>query len=198
MKMARKTTRHAMTLVELLAATSLAVLLLTASFGVLGSLVAQRKALAGDGTESPWRKRLGEMLRWDLSNARRMCLRQKELRLVGYGGVDFDSAEATHRPTEIIYTIRSDGDRSWLFRREIHLDSDSLHNSRDELVAVGVTSIAVYDPERSDEQELDHLNEKLPNADAPPVYVPISNRVQVVLRGGDRRNAILDELVILQ
>ena len=196
--MARKPTRRAMTLVELLAATCLAVLLLTASFGVLGSLAAQRKALAGDGTEAPWRKRLDQLLRWDLSNARRMCLRQKELRLVGYGGLDFETDAATQRPTEIIYTIQSNDNRSWLSRREIHLDSDSLRNSRDELIAVGVTSIAAYDPDKNDYQELDRFLETLPTADAPPVYVSIPNHVQVVLRGGDQQKTILDELMILQ
>jgi hypothetical protein len=192
-KSCNPTTRRAMTLVELLAATVLAVLLLTASFGVLRSLATQRKALVGDEADEPWRKQLSELLRWDLINARKMCSQPEELRLIGYGGTDFETAAATLRPTEIIYTIRTDDNRSRLFRREIHLDSASLDNSRNELVAVGIAAINVYDPEKGDEQEMTRTADN-----KPPAYVRISNRVRIVLRGDDQNKAIMDELLTLQ
>ena len=144
--------RRAMTLVELLAASALAASLMAATLGVIGNLNKQRRILFAEGSVEPWRRQLAEQVRWDFANARKMCSRVGELRLVGYGGVDFLTDEPTHRPTEIVYSIQEECGRRWLLRKEIHLDAGSLHNSRTELVAAGAVGLAAYNPEQGAEK----------------------------------------------
>lgn len=191
--------RRAMTLVELLGASALAVLLMTTAFGVIGSLAVQRRTLLGNDSVEPWRRQLSEQLRWELSNARKMSVRPRELRLVGYGATDFDTAEATHRPCEIVYSIQVEGGRYWLLRQEIHLDASTFSNSRTELVAAGITALEVYDLDNDNgDHDLNLATAASEDHDTHRAYALLPNRLRVVLHGKDENNTILDERVLLQ
>lgn len=184
-----------MTLIELMAASALAVLLMTASLGVIRSLVVQRRAVENNAPIEPWRRRLSEQLRWDLNNARKMCSRTQELRLTGYNATDFSTSAATHRPSEIIYSVRNEGDRFWLLRQEIHLDAAVLNNSRTEVVAADVRAMEINDLEKPDEEQ---NNNRKANNDGPVVYVSIPKQLHVVLHGVKENETILEESVVLQ
>lgn len=192
--MQKATARRAMTLVELMAASALAAVLLSASFGVIGSLAAQRKTQTCDGYTEPWRKQLSEQLRWEIANARKMCATPTELRLVGYCSTDFVTDEATHRPCEIIYSIHNDGSRSWLIRREIHLDSGTLKNSRTELAAAGITRIDAFDPKARNNARREDRRKR----NQPRIYMPVPDRLQLTLYGENEEVALINELVVLQ
>ena len=135
--------RIAMTLVELVAALALANFLMVAMLGVLRSFAVQRRAVIGDGSIESWRAVLRSQLEWDFANARRVSISPQQLRLVGYGGRDFETGEITHRPTEIVYDVDPESRCLWLLRHETHLDEPTLHNRRTELVCRPVAAMEI-------------------------------------------------------
>lgn len=196
-RLCRLIRQKAMTLIELLAASALAALLMTAMFGVLGAMSVERRTLFENRAVEPWRDQLIEQLRWDFSNARRMSVTSEELHLIGYGGRDFTTEEATLRPTEVVYIIKNDGHCKWLLRKEIHLDSNSLHNSRIEIAGKGITAIAV---QRIDDFQDDDLLEN-PQASGQSrrsmqTLSSIPSKLRVILFGEGENTRVLDEQIL--
>jgi hypothetical protein len=187
-----------MTLIELMAASALAALLMTAMFGLLRAMSVQRNTLFKNRVIEPWRDQLVEQLRWDFSNARQMSVTPEELHLVGYGGCDFATKAATLRPTEIIYSIKVDGRHHWLLRKESHLDSNSLNNSHTEIAAPGIAAIVVQriDDSQNDEQ-LDRTQTTERKHSALRALTPVSNKLRIVLFGEDENTHVLDEQILL-
>ena len=132
--------RRAFTLIELLAASALAAMLVLVLFQVIGSLGRTRAAL--DRKESaaahePWKSDLLDMLRWDLANATERRLEPGRVTLAGHGSLDRRSLAAGHEPTAVIYELERRGSRSVLVRRQIDARAWS------ELLCADVTAFTV-------------------------------------------------------
>ena len=117
---------RAFTLIELLAASALASVLVLVLFQVIGSLGRTRAALdrkaAADSTTSahePWKSDLLDMLRWDLANATERKLEPGRVTLVGHGSLDRRTLAAGHEPAAVIYELERRGGRSLLVRRQV-------------------------------------------------------------------------------
>lgn len=142
----QRRTRPALTIVELLVATALASMLIVAVLGILAILAEKRRVLIDESAFVPWHQRLEGQLRFDLGNARRFELAPDRLRLVGYGGRNFETGRPTHRRTEVVYRLATAADKVWLVRDESQLDSISNANRRTEIVCSGIGAIAMEVP----------------------------------------------------
>lgn len=135
--------RSGFTVVELLAATLLSVLLMTAVLGILQTISIGRKSLARDGAQEPWTARVIDLLQWDLANSRTIHPLETGFELDGFAGREFGTGMPIHCRSVIQYTLVPSGDRSCLLRTEIHPESLSLDNRTSDLVAFDVDELAV-------------------------------------------------------
>lgn len=133
--------RRAMTLVEVLAATVLASLLMVAVLGVLTSVTRGQKALLNSDVPDAWQRRLTAQLEWDLENSRSMRNIPGGILLDGFAARDPRTGTPIHCLSAVAYLIRGDGKATHLIRQETHPESLSLHNSRTELVCADVERI---------------------------------------------------------
>ncbi len=179
------TVPRGVTLVEVLVATMLSVVLLTAIGGILRSMQTQRKALAGDTGEAEWRRSLVDQLTWDILNSRRIHVRANRVRLIGYAGRDPETGMPEHRPTEVVYQVVSEAGQSWLIREETRLDDRTNHNWTRELVAHDVGSIKLFRVDGTgDEHDLEA------GAAAQPDPFTIPGHVRFVFTHPDGRELI--------
>ena len=116
-----------------------------------------------------------------------MHVRPQVLRVVGYGAGDFATGAVTHRPAEVTYLVRGAAGRSWLLRRERHLDEPTSRNTRIELLCSGVTRIHVSGLED------DPLNPATPVGDA---LYSIPARARCIVSAGDGEPLV--QLAVIQ
>ena len=135
--------RRGFTLIEILATTALAALLLLAGFRAIASLGRARAALAAQEARRTYAPEVVDLLRLDLSNARYMKARAGELTLTGYCGLDATTLEPTHRPATVRYHLARAGGRSWLLREQTDLDVSTNRNRWSTLVCPGVAAFDV-------------------------------------------------------
>jgi type II secretory pathway pseudopilin PulG len=118
----------AFTLIEMLAATAAASILLVGVLGVIALLSRDRARLVKVDQESgPALGRIMDLMRQDLINARsyRQDPKGQWLVLNGYGAIDSTTLTASGRPAEVTYLVRRDaGGASCLLRRQLPLDDD--------------------------------------------------------------------------
>jgi hypothetical protein len=132
------------TVVEVLAATMLAALLMCAVLGVLKAVTSHQKAFT-QGLPAPWQPHLSALLEWDLSNSKTVLVNEYGFELRGFAGRDLASGMPLHCRTSIQYTVRKVRDESCLVRTETHLDAPNLDSVRSELVLSRVERIVVGD-----------------------------------------------------
>jgi prepilin-type N-terminal cleavage/methylation domain-containing protein len=188
--------RAGMTLIELLAASALAALLMVSILGVLRSLRVQSRVLLADDPVESWKLQLREQLQWDLTNARKMSWRPDRLCLRGYGGRETVTDRATLRPTEVIYSVREVGDRHWLVREEVHLDGRALHNRESRLSCEGVEALVVmpYEPDNLRPPE-DPRRHRVRRAQ---VFSAVPGQVRLVFFEDDAEAPLMDEVFFLK
>lgn len=146
MRHSQDVARRGLTLIELLAASILALLLVGSVLGILNSVTRRQAVLlnpADRASRLPWESRLASQFYWDLLNSRRLWAKPGAIILEGFGGRDFETQLPLHCPATICYELVTHGDRKDLHRREIHPDSRSLENSVSELVCIGVDGISL-------------------------------------------------------
>jgi hypothetical protein len=131
--------KRGLTAIELLSATALAVMLMTAVLGVVGSLSRQEDVLFKRRPVEPWRVQLEKRLLWDLQHAQVYRFDGNSLVLTGLGSRDFAERLPTFEPAIIEYAIRDNS----LIRRETHPESLSNANVAMELVLTGIVQILV-------------------------------------------------------
>lgn len=142
--------RFGLTLVELMAATLLAALLMGAVLGLVTSITRQQRTiLAGHGIPEGWQVRLQEVLEWDLQNSRSLKSVPRGFLLEGFASRDFVTGEPIHAPSRILYEIQEVEDRRHLVRREIHTESLNLENSSSAVVGLDVGEILCAAPQTS-------------------------------------------------
>ena len=183
-RFARGAACRGMTVVELLTATLLATMLMTAVLGVLRNLALQQKVLFERQPVRTWRLPLIRQIRWDMINARQVVYQPGMLTLNGFAGRSFDNGRATGRPTRVIYYIAQNGSLGFLVRQEIHVDSLNEDNSRLELMLGNVHSMEM--------NRIDPGGRRQPLSNRP---APAPARLQIRLSGPDGRTSILNEIV---
>lgn len=133
------------TLLELLAASALAAVLMVVLLQVIASLtrgkvVLDRQAAAD---RAPWQSDLVENIRWDLTNASEGIAETNRLRLTGHGSLDRATLAPTHRPVTVVYALEQLGGRTWLVRRQSPRRSLTNQRGWSELVCPDVTGFVV-------------------------------------------------------
>lgn len=134
--------RRGLTMVEMLAATLLAALLMSAVLGVLKAVTSHQKAFTR-GLQESWQPHLCALLEWDLCNSKTVLLTSDGFELRGFAGRDLVSGMPLHCRTSIQYAVKKVRDESWLVRTETHLDAPNLDSVRRELVLSRVEQIVL-------------------------------------------------------
>jgi hypothetical protein len=168
--------RRGLTMVEVLAATLLAALLMSAVLGVLKAVTGHQKAFTR-GLQESWQSQLCALLEWDLSNSKTVLLTADGFELRGFAGRDLLSGMPLHCRTSIQYTVKKVRDESCLVRTETHLDAPNLDSARCELVLSRVEQIMLGD---SGSPTL-----KATKAADPAEGTPLPEQAMVVLIGSD-------------
>lgn len=186
--------RHGLTLVELLAATILASMLMVAVLGVLQSLTRQQKMLLDLNQTEPWQARFWEQLEWDLTNSRTVQVTPEKIVLEGYAGRDAGTQTLTHRPTRIEYSVLQTEATSLLSRYEVETGSRSLQEGVSEVLGVGIKQILLSASEPSlpaegSEQEI---------SVSPLQEGPIPDQVYVTLVPTDDSFSVLTHAFLLR
>ena len=134
--------RRAFTILELLAATALAALLMLAVLHVIGSVGRTRAAMARWPETGMWRADLLDTLRRDLTGSTGIRYDPAGVTLTGHAAVDRDTLATSDEPVTVVYAVETIAGRSWLCRRQ---SSRAANGQRawKELLAPDVTTFAV-------------------------------------------------------
>ena len=196
--MNRRSRPRAFTLLELLAASALAAVMMVVMLQVIAALsrdkvALDRKAAADDWT--PWQRDLVESLRWDLSHAAEGTAEPNLLKLTGHGALDQATLAPLHRPVTVSYRIEQLGDRSWLVRRQTPRGGAAGGGGWSELVCPDVTRFVL---EPVEERESDPLWASIrPRRPRGPVPIDASTRA-VRLRFDGPSGVIVDRVLVLR
>lgn len=139
------------TLIEVLATTLLASLLMLAVMSVITSIARDQKQMDARGNESLVPRRLLAVIREDLENTRELTRQSGQIVLDGFNARDAQ-ANPTHLPSRITYLIRTDGYESWLVREEQHESTDSPAPITLELLLPNIASFDIVSVGRSSTQ----------------------------------------------
>ena len=120
----RRRPRLGFTLVEIIAATSLTIVLMVMLLHVIGSIGRGRDAMRRSDAGEPLRSELLDALRWDLANARAATFGRSELSLTGHGSLDHDTLAPRHRPVTVAYRVLRLAGRAWLVREQAPAGSE--------------------------------------------------------------------------
>jgi hypothetical protein len=162
--------------VEVLAATLLAALLMSAVLGVLKAVTGHQKTFTR-GLQESWHSQLCALLEWDLSNSKTVLPTADGFELRGFAGRDFVSGMAIHCRTSIQYDVKKLRDESCLIRTETHLDAPNLDSVRSELVLSRVEQIVLGDSV--------NRTPKGAKAADPEDGTPLPEQVTVIVIGSD-------------
>ncbi len=135
--------RNGFTLIEALAATALAAIMMTAVMSVVSAIARSDKASGGDVHDADWRGRVIQVIRRDLQHADEVQSLEDRVILTGYVSLDRETLKPTHRPAVVTYAINQYAGKSWLLRTQTDLESRSLHNAWTQVVCSGVRGLAV-------------------------------------------------------
>jgi prepilin-type N-terminal cleavage/methylation domain-containing protein len=183
--------RSGFSLIELLVATALSAVLMTAVLAILTGVSRDRKRLiAAQNTPSP--QAMIDRFQWDLTNAQTLSQSPdgRSLELIGHGGIDYKTLAPNGRLVTVDYRVYQDGDVSCLVREQKYLDDPAAPNPWRELISVGVTNFRVIarstDEFTSDQHEpptgLILASDLRPRA--PVVHVPERVRLQITMPSG--------------
>jgi prepilin-type N-terminal cleavage/methylation domain-containing protein len=137
--------RQAFTLIELLLATTLSAILLGGVLVVASALTRDARRLEQHAT-TPRMSAAMDLLKWDLTNARSMTIRNdgRWIMLVGHAGIAPGAKTSNNRLTKVSYRVqRLDRQASVLIREQVFLDNLADPQPLRELVATGVASIGI-------------------------------------------------------
>lgn len=128
---------RAFTMVEMLAATALAAVLMVSLVSVAATVNRTHAAMLETSAQvmSPWHMQLVDLLRRDLVNAVQIQTDANTLTISGPCSVQSISLRPDHRPVQIIYALQHDGNQNWLVRRQTYLDDPNQRATRTDIVA---------------------------------------------------------------
>ena len=178
-----------LTAIEMLVATALAVLLISALVPMF-SLSPAERAIVELGSDDPaWFAQVIATLRADLENARGVTITDDTLTLLGDRSLARKTMEFVHQPVLVEYVVVHGKKGRWLVRWERRLEDLANRNQVVELLTAGVESFRLALPEEEDpEVEPRAQRRTLPafNAKALPDLAPLPRRlaVELILVGG--------------
>jgi prepilin-type N-terminal cleavage/methylation domain-containing protein len=143
MKVPKTHSRNGLTLLELLTALVLASLMMSGVVGVLRQMKQKSKQIDQLDLQPAWESRLVSLITHDLQNSRRISVNETSITLTGYMGRDFNTGQATHRPTQVRYFARQTEENAWLLREEQHIDVRSTENTQTEVVCYDTRSLTI-------------------------------------------------------
>jgi hypothetical protein len=176
-------------MVEVLAATLLAALLMSAVLGVLKAVTGHQKTFRR-GLQEPWHSQLCALLEWDLNNSKTVLPNADGFELRGFAGRDLVSGMALHCRTSIEYAVKKVRDESCLIRTETHLDAPNLDSVRSELVLSRVEQIVLGDSASrtpKDTKAADHED-----------GAPLPEQVTIVVTGSDTHAEVFRHVFALR
>lgn len=187
---------RAFTLVEMMAATALATVLMVGALSVIGTMKPTR---INGHDPTPHFADIVRLLRWDLTNARTVQYENNTLKLEGYGSLDpagfgwkrYALLPPSHQPITIEYRLWQNRGHSWLVRRQIHPLERSNRNAWTEVVACDVAHFQLQLDEVTDPQR-----PATKNGLATPVPVP--DRVRLLMRSTDGLTQEINQLIVLR
>lgn len=109
---------RAFTLIELVATTALAALLMIACVAVLRSVELPQPGSADNDAPT-----VAALIRWDIAQATHWHQEDAGLLLVGFGHIDPATLAPTQRPAAVRYELTIVGDNRWLSRTQTPLDA---------------------------------------------------------------------------
>jgi hypothetical protein len=176
--------RSGVTLFEMLAATLLTVLLLSALTGVIRGLHQQTQA-AQSRDAGDWVRRTTQRMEWDVRNARQLRIAANRLWLEGYSARDWESGAPLHLRTRVIYRVLPG--QGLLVREEVRVEPGLEVGERQvELLACGVSELLVG---RADDR-LSELRIPVPDRDR---LHPVPHGLRIILLAND--NALTDFVI---
>ena len=177
---------RAFTLIEQLAAVTLASLFMLAGLAVLGRLAHDRTGMPR-AADSRALARAADLIEWDLGQSARFRSGENGAVLAGFGSLD-DMMKPTHRPVRIEYRITQSGDARRLIRSQTNLDVLSNRSMRKDWVCdaidrIELTPLTAIRPTTRPAAELFGPADGLPVADVMRlVLVPTDRNVPSVTR----------------
>ncbi len=136
------------TLIEALAATALAAIMMVAVTSVVSAL-ARHDTLTDTDPHTDWRRQLTRVIQRDLQHAQQYHSQDNKLTLTGPVSLDAGTLKPTHHPAIVTYQINEYAGQSWLLRTQTDPDSRALNNAWTQLVCRGVRGLAVMDVPQS-------------------------------------------------
>lgn len=131
-------TRGGFTLIELMAATAIAGMMVIVTMEMLGHLTTQ----VADGKQRyhsrPWLNVLKAQIQSDFAHCRSIIVKNNELRLDGYTWQDPETGVAQRRPTQIIYQLPKSANRGWLMRKQVDLTGNINSAQHSTVVCFGI------------------------------------------------------------
>jgi prepilin-type N-terminal cleavage/methylation domain-containing protein len=131
------------TLIETLAATALAAIMMTAVLAVITAMGRNDRGVTPEQVPADWRDRTTRIIEQDLRHARRYESRDNRITLYGPVSLDRGTLMPTHRPSIVTYGVVENAGQSWLTRTQTDPDARSLRNSWTELVCSGVVEVSI-------------------------------------------------------
>jgi prepilin-type N-terminal cleavage/methylation domain-containing protein len=173
--------RKAFTLLELLASTALAALLMLAILKVVASLGASRAALAHQAQVQPWRADLVETLRRDLSNASQISFGPDSVTLISHASLDSLDVTLGHQPVTVVYGLSTLHGRRWLVRRQSSRDTSASPSAFAELLCSDVASFNIH-----------------PAGAIPASRTPVPVPAILIVSINDSSGSIVDQTLVLR
>lgn len=130
------------TLLEVVAASAMAAMLMMVVMTVGVSIKRSEKRLGERAAQVPKHRDLRAMLEHDLVHAQAVqVLEDGAILIDGYGGLDRQTLDPTHRPTTVTYRVYELAGKPTLLREQVELDVASTDDGYVELVQTGVEKI---------------------------------------------------------
>lgn len=137
-------TRRGFSLIEILVATVLAAVLMTAVLLMLAGVARDRRTVTAlNAADAP--PGLVDLIAWDLGNARSIAATADgdSTTLVGVGGIDAATLQPNGRLVRVTYSLLPDGTARNLWRTQEYLDDPARPGRWRELVAADTAEFAV-------------------------------------------------------
>lgn len=187
--------RLAFTLVEFVAATALATLLLVAVLGVAAAFAKSAARRERAVTPPLWQHRLAEQIRWDFEQAREVRKVGSRLELRGYGDVEANSP-TTRRLVEVTYQTESLAHRTWLTRRQRPIGLATSTARQPELLAQGVAMLD-WQIETDDATTGASTAPRSAAPPAPATWSALPKHSRLRLLSADEQTLILETVIYL-
>ena len=111
--------RQGFGLIEVIAATALAALLMVAVLLVMTSSARGRQALEAAEARRPVPSCVVQLIQEDIINSQRIHTDENRITLDGHASLQWDGPARQHMPVTIIYSLATYDERSWLVRTQV-------------------------------------------------------------------------------